>query len=214
MRISINPLNNKKTIRWCLGVLLCTCVASCSSDSVINDVDEPQSQVPMQFSQTIENEPVTRAASPLKEGFLVSCWKAADKTQAQEVMGNYEVKYKFDGWNNQSKWEYVGTTAEGYYKNQVQRYWDTSSFPYRFYAITPCPAATDIANFVMTNTRLAMPASAVYEYQTCNNGIVSSGAEPYSLAQAEYKAVAQYVALPFYHLTWTRTSPRSSPPLF
>jgi hypothetical protein len=177
---------------------------SCSADGTVTDVNEHQTDVPMQFSQAAMNTPVTRAAttsSPLTEGFMVSCWKGINSAKPQEVMGNYEVKYKYDGWNNSSKWEYVGTTANGYYKDQQQRYWDAEAFPYRFYAITPCPAHSDIANFELNNTCLKMPLSVEYAYQTCNNGAVAEGAEPYKLAHVEYNKVSSYVALPFYHLT-------------
>ena len=187
----------------CVAVLLTACV-SCSTDGTITPVDEHKDDVPMQFSQAAVNTPVTRATSTstaLTQGFMVSCWKGLNSAKPQEVMGCYEVKYKYDGWNNQSKWEYVGTTADGYYKDQVQRYWDTSAFPYRFYAITPCPAATDIGSFVMNNTQLAMPSSVEFAYQTCNNGVVSGGAEPYCVSQVECNSVQPYVALPFYHLT-------------
>ena len=178
--------------------------ASCSTDGTISPVDEHKDDVPMQFSQAAVSTPTTRATSTstaLTQGFMVSCWKGVSSAKPQEVMGSYEVKYKHDSWNNTSSWTYVGTTTDGYYKDQVKRYWDTSAFPYMFYAITPCPAHGDISSFVLNNTQLAMPSSVEFAYQTCNNGVVSAGAEPYHLAQKEYKAMADYVALPFYHLT-------------
>ena len=182
---------------------MCACV-SCSADGTVTDVNDHQTDVPMQFSQAAVTPPVTRAAttsSPLTQGFMVSCWKNINSTKPQEVMGCYEVKYKSDYWNNSSKWEYVGTTADGYYKDQLQRYWDADAFPYRFYAVTPCPDHSDITNFEMNNTLFKMPLSVEYAYQTCNNGVVSGGAEPYNLTQVDYNKVSSYVALPFYHLT-------------
>ena len=98
-------------------------------------------------------------------------------------MDKYEVKYKTDPWANLSKWYYVGSTAEGYRKTQIERYWDSNAFPYRFYAISPCPAAADIDNFTLTDTKLEIPTT--YVYQTCNNGVLTAGAEPYMPAQVE-----------------------------
>ena len=69
-----------------------------------------------------------------------------------------------------------------------------------------------------------MPVSAKYSYQTCNNGVVSSGLDPYNIAQVQCSDVDnthdkdlingntivksgattsydRYVALPFHHLT-------------
>lgn len=183
--------------------LMCACV-SCSADGTVADVNEHQTDVPMQFSQAVVNAATTRAettSTPLAQGFMVSCWKGVNSAQPQEVMGCYEVKYKYDGWNNQSKWDYVGTTADGYYKDQLQRYWDANAFPYRFYAVTPCPSHDDIKDYELNNTRFTMPSSVKFEYQTCNNGVVSGGAEPYNITQVDYNKVSSYVALPFHHLT-------------
>lgn len=192
---------NKILQGWSFCALLCACCTACSADKTFGEVEEPKEEIPMQFSQAVENEPVTRAASPLKDGFMVSCWKGADKAEAQEVMGSYEVKYKVDGWNNLSKWDYVGTTTDGYYKDQLQRYWDADAMPYRFYAITPCPAHAEIGSFTLDNSQLIMPSSAVYQYQTCSNGVVSGGKEPYCVAQVQCNQVQSYVAMPFRHLT-------------
>ena len=216
-------------IRLYISALLCVCVAGCSSDSTVNDVDEPQLQVPMQFSQAAITSAVTRAGSSnaLTTGFLVGCFKGLGEgiyNNPQVVMDNYEVLYSSNAWAGVSKWDYVGTTSNGYYKKQVQRYWDTSAFPYQFYAVSPCPSHTDISGFVLTNTTFSMPVSAKYSYQTCNNGVVSGGLDPYNIAQVQCSDVDnthdkdlingntivksgattsydRYVALPFHHLT-------------
>ena len=216
--------NNKIGFSWCVSALICAGLAACTSDGTIDEV-EPAELVPMQFSQAALNTPAkTRAVSnPLTQGFLVSCYKGIGSKDVQQVMGNYEVKYKVDAWNNLSCWNYVGTTADGFYKEQLQRYWDVAAFPYQFYAVTPCPASADIPKFVLTSSLFSMPTSAEYAYQTCDNGEVSGGAEPYCLAQVECtdfsnandkdmlaggktitksaSAYSRYVALPFHHLT-------------
>lgn len=215
--------NHKIRYSWCVGAFMCASLTACTSDGTIDEV-EPAEQLPMQFSQAALNTSVTRAASnPLAQGFLVSCYKGIGSTDVQQVMGNYEVKYKVDAWNNLSCWNYVGTKADGFYKDQLQRYWDVAAFPYQFYAVTPCPASADIPQFVLTSSQFSMPASAEYAYQICNNGVVSGGAEPYCLAQVECtdvsntndkdmlvggktiaksaSAYSRYVALPFHHLT-------------
>ena len=205
--------NHIKTIsRFGIGALLCANLLACSSDATIHDVEEPQGQVPMQFSQAAVDSPAkARAASRgtmLEQGFLVSCYKNSNTTSPRLVMDKYEVKYNSGGWNNsQTSWDYVGET--GFYKPQVQRYWDASALPYRFTAISPCPdPELEVINaFDLTDNKLSMPASAVYTYQTCTNGTISTGAEPYVVADTTYSDYldknnqVKKVALPFHHLT-------------
>lgn len=185
----------------------------------------------MQFNQAAISAPVTRSASTsyLTQGFLVSSWKGFGTSKQYLIMDKYEVKYQSDPWANLSKWNYVGSTADGYYKTQIERYWDASAFPYRFYAISPCPTASDIPNFTLTNTTLEIPTSVSYVYQTSNNGTLTTGAEPYMPAQVECTdgsnlkdidllnsnaviskdrtqngattSYDRYVALPFHHIT-------------
>lgn len=104
---------------------------ACSSDSIINDVEEPQGQVPMQFSQAaVEAPSITRAltrGTTLKQGFMVSAWKKYGAKDMQVVMNDYKVEYDTET----KKWNYVGVN------NQPQRYWDLSAFPYEFQAVTP-----------------------------------------------------------------------------
>ena len=229
----MNIKNNINSISCCwVGALLCASLSACSSDTTIQDVEEHHDDVPMQFSQAEINSPATRAetVNSLTTGFLVSCWKAFASTNQQVVMNKYEVKYNIDLWTNNSRWDYVGTkSTDDYYQDQYQRYWDASAFPYRFYAISPCPAATDIDNFTLTDTKLEIPTAATYVCQTCNNGVLTTGAEPYMPAQVECPdgsnnndvdllnsnaiinkdhtqngattTYERYVALPFHHLT-------------
>ena len=180
---------------------------ACSSDSIIHDVEEPQGQVPMQFSQAAVNAPsiarATTRGTTLLQGFLVSCYKNSNSTSPRQVMDKYEVKCYTDGWgNSQPRWDYVGTESNGFYKDQVQRYWDASAMPYRFCAISPCPDnREDIDKFTLTDKQLSMPETAVYTHQTCTNGTRSEGAEPYYVADTTYTNQAEKVALPFHHLT-------------
>lgn len=200
---------------------------ACSSDSTINDIEEAQGQVPMQFSQAALNAPsVTRAftrGTTLEQGFLVSCYKNSNTNSPRLVMDKYEVQYYAGGWDNsQTRWDYVGTKEKGFYKNQVQRYWDVSSFPYRFYAISPCPAHDVISDFTLSNQQLVIPESVTFTYQTCNKGALTVVSEPYSVAQVQCASISnssdvdllnnsseisknssllsRYVALPFHHL--------------
>lgn len=215
---------------WWIGALLCVSLTACTSDSTIQEEDVDDGSVLMQFSQAVMSAPVRRAASTtnyLTQGFLVSCWKGFGSDKKSVVMDKYEVKYKTDPWANLSKWDYVGSTTEGYRKTQIERYWDSNAFPYRFYAISPCPAADSIDKyFTLTDTELVIPTT--YVYQTCNNGVLTAGAEPYMPAQVECpngsneqdvdllnkKVISKdrtqngattnyerYVALPFHHLT-------------
>lgn len=216
---------------WWAGALLCAGLTACTADTTIQEEDVVDESAPMQFSQAVMSASVTRAATTTKyltQGFLVGCWKGFASTNQSVVMNKYEVKYQTSLWTNSSKWNYVGTTADGYYKTQIERYWDTNAFPYRFYAITPCPAASDITNFTLSDKELEIPTTAAFIYQTCNNGVITAGAEPYMAAQVECpngsndqdvdllnnKVISKdrtqngatttydrYVALPFHHIT-------------
>ena len=223
--------NYKNHACWWIGALLCVNLTACSSDSTIQGEDVYDGEIPMQFCQAAISAPITRSASTsyLTQGFLISSWKGFGTGKQYLVMDKYEVKYQTDPWANLSKWDYVGSTTEGYYKTQIERYWDATAFPYRFYAITPCPAASDIDDFTLTESRLMIPTSVSYVYQTSNNGTLTEGAEPYMPAQVECTdgsnvkdidllngnafinkdrtqngattSYDRYVALPFHHIT-------------
>ena len=226
--LHINNYNNHAC--WWIGALLCASLTACTSDSTIQEEVVDDGRVPMQFSQTVMSARVSRAATTnyLAQGFLVSSWKGFGTGKQYLIMDKYEVKYQTDPWANLSKWDYVGSKADGYYKTQTERYWDATAFPYRFYAITPCPAVSDIANFTLTESSLNIPTSVSYVYQTSNNGTLTAGAEPYMPAQVECPdgsnvkdvdllnntvinkdrtqngattSYDRYVALPFHHIT-------------
>ena len=186
-----------------VGALLCASLLACSSDTTVHEVEDPLEQIPMQFGQAAVDVPLTRAAATraegqgsktLAQGFLVSCFKGSSKLT---VMDRYEVKYETDPWENESKWGYVGKTADGFWQDQVQRYWDQSAFPYQFYAISPCPAHGNIKNFELSKDQLVIPEP--FYYQTCNNETRDDVKEPYYVAAASY-STADRVALPFRHI--------------
>ena len=214
-----------------IGALLCAGITGCSNDSVISNQDVYDGEMPMQFSQALLSAPVTRATnvSFLNQGFLVSSWKGFSTGHQYMIMDSYEVKYQSDPWSNLSRWNYVGSTADGYYKNQVERYWDVQAFPYRFYAVSPCPEHSDLPDFKLTADNLTIPQFVSFIYQTCSNGVLTAGAEPYMPAQVECRdgsnnkdidllngnalinkdrtrngattVFDRYVALPFHHFT-------------
>ena len=108
---------------WTGALLLCASLMACSSDSTIWEEDSYEG-VPMQFSQAAISNPVSRSSSTnyLTQGFLVSCWKGYNTDKQFITMDKYEVKYQSIPWDNLSKWDYVGSTSEGYYQSQIERY--------------------------------------------------------------------------------------------
>ena len=230
--ISMRTNTNHKNIliRW-IGALVCAGLTACSFDSKITPERTADEEIPMRFYQNAVSAPVTRASqtSYLTQGFLVSCWKGFGGSRQYTVMDRYEVRYDVDTWANLSRWDYVGSTADGFYKTQVRRYWDTNAFPYRFYAISPCPPHDVISGFTLTDTELTIPESVSFIYQTSSDGVLTAGAEPYMPAQVECPdgsnnndvdllnsnviinkdhtqngattTYERYVALPFHHLT-------------
>ena len=184
--ISMRTNTNHKNIliRW-IGALVCAGLTACSFDSKITPERTADEEIPMRFYQNAVSAPVTRASqtSYLTQGFLVSCWKGFGGSRQYTVMDRYEVRYDVDTWANLSRWDYVGSTADGFYKTQVRRYWDTNAFPYRFYAISPCPPHDVISGFTLTDTELTIPESVSFIYQTSSDGVLTAGAEPYMPAQ-------------------------------
>ena len=230
MKVQINIKNHLSSIScWWVGALLCASLSACSSDTTIHDVEEQHDDIPMQFSQAAINSPATRAGADntLTTGFLVSCWKAFGNDKQQVVMNNYQVKIYQDNWNFNTKWDYVTSSSRTFYKEQYLRYWDFSNMPYRFHAISPCPADIEIDNFKLSDDNLTMPTSAIYQSQTVSDGSLVGGAEPYYVAQVsctqesndfDYDllnnnaqinksndghttGLSRYVALPFHHIT-------------
>lgn len=222
----------RHTFNGWAGTLLCVGLTACSLDTTVVDAGVQDTDIPMLFSQAVMGAPVTKAANQaafLTQGFMVSSWKGYGNSRQFTVMDRYEVRYKSDSWTNLSRWDYVGTTADGFYKNQVQRYWDWGAFPYRFYAISPCPAPAEMPGFELTDASLTIPEWVSFIYQTSFNGVLTAGAEPYMSAQVECPdgsdnkdidllngnalinkertqngattSYDRYVALPFHHFT-------------
>lgn len=207
--------------------------SGCSSQSTLQE--EPpvttDSEEPMRFGQattgTERPQTATRAAGQqLEQGFIVSTYKRYGASGQQTVMDRYEALYRTNAWNNSSSWNTVGTESEGFYQTQYERYWDLSAFPYRFHALSPCPAqmtGARVSDFTLSDTELKMPATATYTFETVDDGTKSAGSEPYLVAQVNRDAqgkdtdllqstleeingsgghgLTRTVALPFHHLT-------------
>lgn len=166
-------------------------MASCTSEHVIEEVpvivDKPDL---MRFSGINDQTQITRTDNTipnlLKQNFMVSCYKSFGSSNQQEVMPMYEVNYEPYTASNgeQTSWNYISAdTDHMFYQTQYEKYWDYSAFPYRFSAVTPAPVQNQklAAGFELTDQHLFVPAR--FEYQTCTNGICTSGAEPCMVAQ-------------------------------
>ncbi len=175
---------NSRFMTYMLAVSLAM-VVSCSKIGTRTDIDhETESTDPMRFSTPEENHQAeTKASSPLTQGFLVSSWKAFGKTGQHVVMDKYEVQYKYDSWQGSSHWGYVSGGSDTFYQTQYERYWDYSNFPYRFYAISPCPPYSEMSSFVLSDTKLVLPESVIFGSQTSADGVLSDVSEPYMPAQ-------------------------------
>lgn len=183
----------------------------------------------MRFTSYSANLQSNTRATSLTQGFLVSCWKAFADAKQQTVMDKYEVQYQKNDWYGTSAWNYIGEPS-AFYQTQIERYWDYSSFPYRFHAITPCPAHADISGFTLNGQQLTIPNSVTFSCQTAASGNLSkptAEAEPYLVAQVSRDgqgrdldlvvkdangnpkeinntsgtSLNRSVALPFHHLT-------------
>lgn len=169
----------------------------------------------MRFTCNMQ-ENVSNTRALMKSDFMVSTYKSFQQTGQQTVMDTYHVRYSTTGtdWdgNVHDNWNYVNVD------NQIERYWDYNSFPYRFNAIAPYP--TDKSKISLTDIQLTIEAP--YKMQTCMDGSISPddrAAEPYWLAQVQRgtdgkdldviankeitnasTSLNRYVALPFHHL--------------
>lgn len=204
---------------------VCVFLVGCSSDDTIENIKEIENQDPMRFTaQGLEQEKeiqnASRASLSLNTGFMVSCWKSFATVSQQTVMDNYTVNI-VPGYTEStpSTWDY--TTVPG----QIERYWDLSSYPYRFHAIAPVPS--DKSNYKLgeidSNTgKITVSIPSQYVSQTCSNGVLSEGKEPFTFAQVgrdpqgkDMDIIAnkeinfstsptplmRTVAMPFHHLT-------------
>ncbi len=178
-------------------------LASCSSNTMSEDTTKQEEELgtPMRFSApavgTMESR--TRASEALKSGFLVSTYKNyGSNTSQQEVMKQYEAKYKEDSWNTtNTKWTTVGTTTDGFYQEQFEKYWDTSAYPYEFLAIAPAPIEDGAVKTGFEVSATSVKLAAGVTGQTVSDGIVSPASPnpEYLIAQLERKRQKDNTAL-------------------
>lgn len=176
------------TVLVALGLLCCS---ACMKKIQIEDYEEIDinGTDPLSFTCKAQQEAATRSASsPLTTDFMVDTYKAYGSDRQFTVMENYHVEYKTTGsaWDGTVRpyWDY--SKVEG----QYVKYWDMSSFPYRFNAVAPYPYG---GNVKMEAHKLTI--NAAFYHQTCNNGLVttrdglcnatSEKAEPYIVAQVQ-----------------------------
>lgn len=195
-------------------------LASCSSNTMSEDTTKQEEDLgtPMRFSApavgTMESR--TRASEALKSGFLVSTYKNYGSTAQQEVMKQYEAKYKEDSWNTtNTKWTTVGTTSDGFYQEQFEKYWDTSAYPYKFLAIAPAPIDNGAVKTGFEVTATSVKLAAGVTGQTVSDGTVSPASPnpEYLIAQLERKRQTANTALTedIDQLTGTTAGNNSSP---
>lgn len=196
-------------------------LASCSSNTLSEDTTKQEEDLgtPMRFSApavgTMESR--TRASEALKSGFLVSTYKNYGSTAQQEVMKQYEAKYKEDSWNTtNTKWTTVGTTSDGFYQEQFEKYWDTSAYPYEFLAIAPAPIDNGVVKTGFEVKANSVKIASATEGQTVADGVVtpsSEGKTEYLVAQLERKRQTDNTALieDIDQLTGTTAGNNSSP---
>lgn len=171
-------------------------MASCSSDKVIEEIEEIKpSNDPMRFNgiSAVEESSATRAGNVVyANDFLVSSYKAFGTGSQQTVMDRYEVKKKTSGsdwYGSTTSWGYVGTMSNGFYKDQIERYWDYNAYPYRFHAIAQACSnsyifdASSAGSITLSDTQLTLPESIVYTYETYSAGAKQSGTEPLVVSQ-------------------------------
>lgn len=173
----------------------------------------------MRFTCNVQENISSTRAAYLKDDFIVSTYKSYKLSDQQTVMDKYRVNHTTTGtdWdgNVQDNWNYVGVDG------QIERFWDYSSFPYRFNAVAPYPA--DKSKIVLSDAQLEI--NAPYKMQTLADGVktnpVDRDAEPFWLAQVQRATdgkdkdiiadseiinssssttLNRYVALPFHHL--------------
>lgn len=173
--LRIDKVAKAKTAFATLGVL---CLMSCVSETS-GDVTEIFDANPMRFSTSNIAQNISQTRADLTQGFKVSCWKNYGNTTTQQtVMYGYEVQYN-NTVTSGSKWSYEKVTG------QYLKYWDLSSYPYEFRAVTPALTSTTIGNTQLT-IDLTSQGSTTFKAQTFTNGTVSpdlASSEPCMIAQ-------------------------------
>ena len=195
-------------------------LASCSSNTLSEDTTKQEEDpgTPMRFSApavgTMESR--TRASEALKSGFLVSTYKNYGSAAQQTVMDQYEAKYQSDAWTTtNTSWTTVGTTSDGFYQEQFEKYWDTSAYPYEFLAIAPAPIEGGAVKTGFEVKANSVKLAAGVTGQTVSDGTVSPASPnpEYLVAQLERKRQTGNTALTedIDQLTGTAISGNTSP---
>lgn len=169
-------------------ILLSALAASCTSNASSEDSDSIQpGSVAMQFAAPSIGSVESRATESLTSDFLVSTYKFYKTTGQQTVMNQYQAKYSVNAWNSSSHWETVGETADGFYQQQLIKYWDLTAFPYDFIAIAPAPIENSkiMDGYAVTGTDVRLKQGITM--QTVSNGAVTPSApvNEYLLAHTE-----------------------------
>ncbi len=173
-----------------------TAMASCSSNTALDEQPTPHEDLgtPLRFSSpavgTMESR--TRASESLKSDFLVSTYKNYGSSTAQEeVMHQYEAKYKTDTWNTtNTSWNTVGTTADDFYQEQFEKYWDTSAYPYEFLAVAPAPIENKAIKTGFSVIDGKVQITSTITGQTVTDGMLTpeaASSPEYLLSQMERK---------------------------
>lgn len=136
----------------------------------------------------METRTTTRASSALASDFLVSVYKAYKTGGQQTVMDQYQARYIASGWSGTAaKWNTVGTTADDFYKNQTEKYWDTSAFPYGFLAIAPAPVSgTSVADGFAVNDK-EIKLKCDWQSQSVKDGVITHAAPSPEYVVAQMK---------------------------
>lgn len=184
---------NKQMVRPFMWAAVAASMISCSSNS--QSEEQPticeEDQFPMRFSSPAVGTMESRTrATTLTSGFLVSTYKDYGLDSQQEVMNQYEAQYQSDPWTaTNTSWNTVGTTADGFYQTQYEKYWDLDTNPYEFFAIAPAPIENGAlkAGFVVSDKKLTI--GYPYTGQYAADGKVSSfntaATEEYLVSQVE-----------------------------
>ncbi len=152
-------------------------VASCSSDSTIEEENTVDMRIPMVFGTSSEDETaqVTRSSTLLEDGFRVGTYKYYNLTAQQVVMDQYQVNYNAD---SSPKWYYEKVNE------QILRYWDLAAWPYDFRAVTPYST-----NATISSTGISLNASTQpFTAQTYINkvyNITEATGEPFKVSHVQ-----------------------------
>ena len=176
-----------KTVSALLLIATLTATA-CSSSSLEEDGPSVPSGTPLLFSTPYVGSMATRATEALASDFLVSGYKSFGATGQQTVMEQYQALYSTDAWGGTgTKWSTVGTTSDGFYKQQYVKYWDLSAFPYNFIALAPAPIKDGKVMDGFSVTYNDIKLEQTLQSQTASDGEVtpSAPATEYLLAQMQ-----------------------------